>query len=96
VGAVHVTYFTDPVCPWSWAAEPAVRRLQVEFGESVSITYVMGGLGRVFRAPVKIMRHVRGDDDVHRLYDTADPAQLRAAATCGRPPEGVVRAASGR
>jgi putative protein-disulfide isomerase len=58
VGAVHVTYFTDPACPWSWAAEPAVRRLQVEFGEDVSITYVMGGLAREFRKPVETMHHV--------------------------------------
>jgi Thioredoxin len=138
VGAVHVTYFTDPACPWSWAAEPAVRRLEVEFGETVSITYVMGGLAREFREPVKTMRQVldaagasamptdprlwldapridlrshaiveafgadierphqaardgerhvpfpsfavRGDDVVHWVYDTTDPAQLRAAA----------------
>jgi predicted DsbA family dithiol-disulfide isomerase len=58
VGAVHVQYFTDPACPWSWAAEPAVRRLQVEFGEGVSITYVMGGLAREFREPLETMRHV--------------------------------------
>jgi predicted DsbA family dithiol-disulfide isomerase len=43
VGAVHVTYYTDPACPWSWAAEPAVRRLLVEFGDDISITYVMVG-----------------------------------------------------
>jgi putative protein-disulfide isomerase len=58
VGAVHVTYYTDPACPWSWAAEPAVRRLLVEFGHDVSITYVMGGLAREFRTPVETMRHV--------------------------------------
>jgi predicted DsbA family dithiol-disulfide isomerase len=58
VGAVHVTYYTDPACPWSWAAEPAVRRLQVEFGEEVSITYVMGGMAREFRKPLETMRHV--------------------------------------
>jgi hypothetical protein len=78
------------------------RRLQVKFGESVSITYLMGGVAPEFRVPVKTMRRVldaaaqaaregeqrvpfpsfavRGDDDVHRLYDTTDPAQLRAAA----------------
>ncbi len=39
-------YYTDPACPWSWANEPAVRRLMVEFGDSLSWTYVMGGLAR--------------------------------------------------
>jgi protein-disulfide isomerase-like protein with CxxC motif len=108
VGAVHVQYVTDPACPCSWAAEPAVRRLQVEFGDQVSITYVMGGLAREFREPLQTMRRVldartreaardgerrvpfpsfavRGDDHVHWLYDTIDPAELRAAAVRDRP-----------
>jgi predicted DsbA family dithiol-disulfide isomerase len=58
VGAVHVTYYTDPACPWSWAAEPGLRRLQSEFGATLSITYVMGGLAREFRKPVETMHHV--------------------------------------
>ena len=58
MAVVHVVYFTDPACPWSWAAEPAVRRLQVEFGDEVSITYVMGGLAREFKRPQETMRHV--------------------------------------
>jgi predicted DsbA family dithiol-disulfide isomerase len=58
VGAVHVTYFTDPACPWSWAAEPGLRRLQAEFGDSLSFTYVMGGLAREFRKPTETMHHV--------------------------------------
>jgi putative protein-disulfide isomerase len=53
-----VTYYTDPACPYSWAAEPALRRLQVEFAEELSITYVMGGLAREFRRPLETMRHV--------------------------------------
>jgi predicted DsbA family dithiol-disulfide isomerase len=58
VGAVHVTYYTDPACPWSWAAEPGLRRLQSEFGAALDITYVMGGLAREFRKPLETMRHV--------------------------------------
>jgi putative protein-disulfide isomerase len=58
VGAVHVTYYTDPACPWSWAAEPGLRRLQAEFGDSLEITYVMGGMAREFRKPLETMRHV--------------------------------------
>lgn len=52
MGVIHVAYFTDPACPWSWAAEPALRRLQVEFGDQVRITYVMGGLAREFPRPL--------------------------------------------
>ncbi|HEX2104358.1 MAG TPA: DsbA family protein [Solirubrobacteraceae bacterium] len=58
MGVVHVTYYTDPACPWSWAAEPGLRRLQAEFGDSLEITYVMGGLAREFRKPLETMRHV--------------------------------------
>jgi len=48
---VRVRYHTDPACPASWAAEPVVRRLLVEFGADLEITYVMGGLAREYEAP---------------------------------------------
>lgn len=44
--AVRVRCITDPACVWSWAAEPAVRSLTVEFGEELEWTFVMGGLAR--------------------------------------------------
>ncbi|MGB0092047.1 MAG: hypothetical protein WBP81_05885 [Solirubrobacteraceae bacterium] len=34
MAVVHVHYFTDPCCPWSWALEPA------------RFTYVMAGMAR--------------------------------------------------
>jgi protein-disulfide isomerase-like protein with CxxC motif len=43
---VIVSYHTDPVCPWSWAAEPVVRKLMTEFGEALEWRFVMGGLAR--------------------------------------------------
>jgi predicted DsbA family dithiol-disulfide isomerase len=48
---VRLRYHTDPACPASWAAEPLLRRLLVEFGADLSITYVMGGLAREYEAP---------------------------------------------
>ena len=48
---VRLRYHTDPTCPASWAAEPALRRLMVEFGADLSITYVMGGLAREYAEP---------------------------------------------
>jgi len=44
--AVHVRYYTDPACSASWAAEPAIRRLMVEFGSDLSFEWIMGGLAR--------------------------------------------------
>jgi predicted DsbA family dithiol-disulfide isomerase len=43
---VQVRFYTDPVCPWSWAAEPALRRLMWEFDGELEFTWVMGGLAR--------------------------------------------------
>jgi predicted DsbA family dithiol-disulfide isomerase len=41
---VSGTYYTDPFCPWCWAAEGAFRRLQAEY--DVEITFVIAGLAR--------------------------------------------------
>jgi putative protein-disulfide isomerase len=43
---VNARYYTDPADPLSWTAEPAVRKLMVEFGDDIAWTYVMGGLAR--------------------------------------------------
>jgi putative protein-disulfide isomerase len=52
---LRVRYYTDPACPASWAAEPALRKLMVEFGDDISITYVMGGLARQFEDPAAMI-----------------------------------------
>jgi putative protein-disulfide isomerase len=52
---VRLTYYTDPACPWSWAAEPALRRLQMEFGDEVRITYVMAGMARELNDPLRLL-----------------------------------------
>ena len=43
---VTVSYHTDPACPWSWGAEPAVRKLMTDFGEGLEWRFVMAGLAR--------------------------------------------------
>ncbi|HXE43728.1 MAG TPA: DsbA family protein [Conexibacter sp.] len=48
---IEASYYTDPVCPWSWALEPSLRRLQVEFGEAIAIEYVIGGRWPSFEDP---------------------------------------------
>jgi predicted DsbA family dithiol-disulfide isomerase len=46
IDVVHIYYYTDPMCPWSWALEPALRKLAVEFGDGLSLRYVMCGMAR--------------------------------------------------
>ena len=40
----------------SWAAQPALRRVQAEFGDQVRITYAMGGLAREIGDPLAHLR----------------------------------------
>jgi predicted DsbA family dithiol-disulfide isomerase len=42
----QVRFYSDPACGWSWAAEPALRRLLWEFEGELEIVWVMGGLAR--------------------------------------------------
>jgi predicted DsbA family dithiol-disulfide isomerase len=48
ISPVHTYYYTDPACPWSWALEPALRKLSHELAGSLAVTYVMVGMARQF------------------------------------------------
>lgn len=41
---VKVIYFTDPICSTCWGIEPQLRKLKLEYGDSIEIEYRMGGL----------------------------------------------------
>jgi putative protein-disulfide isomerase len=41
---IEVTYFTDPLCSWSWAFEAIWRRLRYELADRISWRYVLGGM----------------------------------------------------
>jgi predicted DsbA family dithiol-disulfide isomerase len=45
---VQLRFYTDPACPWSWNAEPALRRVMWEFEDEVEFVWVMGGLARSY------------------------------------------------
>jgi putative protein-disulfide isomerase len=70
VPELAATIFTDPYCPWSWAAEPQLRRLQVEFGARLGFTFVIVGL----------RRRIEARDAVALALETMD-----AAAASGMP-----------
>lgn len=41
-----VEYYTDPLCCWSWAMEPQMRKLRYLLKDRLRIKYIMGGLLR--------------------------------------------------
>jgi putative protein-disulfide isomerase len=51
VAEVSAILFTDPYCPWCWAAQPQLRRLLAEFGDEVSLTFVLAGPARLPDGP---------------------------------------------
>jgi protein-disulfide isomerase-like protein with CxxC motif len=58
---VVVTYFTDPFCSWSWALEPLLRELEWEFGQTLSINYVICGMARQFGEPQPLVLEILAD-----------------------------------
>jgi predicted DsbA family dithiol-disulfide isomerase len=69
---VPVDYFTDPACPISWGTEPIVRRLAVEFGDSLEWRLVMGGLARDYAGHEKGAL-VRWVEDAAEIEMPIDP-----------------------
>ncbi len=55
MSAVEVSYYTDPCCPWSWALEASLRRLEREFGPQLRFNFVMSGMAREFAAPLTMV-----------------------------------------
>lgn len=41
---IEITYYTDPLCCWSWGFEPQWRRFLYEFKGKIKYRYCMGGL----------------------------------------------------
>ena len=41
---IKVIYFTDPICSSCWGIEPQLRKLKLEYGNTIEIEYRMGGL----------------------------------------------------
>lgn len=41
---VEITFYTDPLCCWSWALLPELLKVKANFNDSVCLNYCMGGL----------------------------------------------------
>src|SRR4051812_2644561 len=55
---LNITYYTDPLCCWSWAFEPQWRRLLFEYGEQITFQLKMGGLIPAWNAYHDATNHV--------------------------------------
>lgn len=73
VKPVRVIYYTDPICSSCWGIEPQLRKLKLEYGNSIELEYRMGGLlpdwsynsGGISK-PSDVARHW---DEVSAYYD---------------------------
>jgi putative protein-disulfide isomerase len=41
---INITCFTDPLCCWSWAMEPQIRKFRFQFRHHINWQYRLGGL----------------------------------------------------
>ena len=40
----HLVYFADPMCSWCWGFSPVITAIAAQFGETLPIRLVLGGL----------------------------------------------------
>lgn len=43
-GRIKATFYTDPLCCWSWAIDSHWKKLLQNYGDRISYEYVMGGM----------------------------------------------------
>ncbi|TPI74599.1 DsbA family protein [Mesorhizobium sp. B2-8-9] len=80
---LEISYFTDPLCCWSWGLEPQLRRLRYGFRGKVALRLRMGGMiggWDRFCDPVH---------DIHRPIQMG-PLWIHASAVTGMPLEPVI------
>ncbi|WP_162915343.1 DsbA family protein [Paraflavitalea soli] len=41
---IQATWFTDPLCCWSWGMQPHLDQWQAGYGDQLTLQYVMGGM----------------------------------------------------
>lgn len=75
---LEITYFTDPLCCWSWGYEPQIRRLRYGFAGRIGWRLRVGVLIRdwkTFRDPI---------NDVHRPVQMG-PVWIHCGVVTGMP-----------
>ncbi len=77
-GRLEGTYYTDPLCSWSWAFEAPWRRLRRSLGDRLAVRTAMGGLLPDWRSFSDSV------NDIHRPAQMA-PAWISVAELSGMP-----------
>lgn len=78
VAGIGITYFTDPLCCWSWGFEPQWRRLRYAYAGRLAVRIRMGGM---------IPGWDRFEDPLNAIYRPAQmgPLWLQAKHVTGMP-----------
>lgn len=73
-----IEYYTDPLCCWSWAMEPQMRKLRYLLKDRLKINYIMGGL-------IKDWKHYSDDLNNVKLPSQLGPLWMEARLRSGQP-----------
>ena len=57
--APHLIYFADPMCSWCWGFSPVIQAIEHEFGDTLPIRVVLGGLRPGTRDPMQAADRAR-------------------------------------
>lgn len=74
----QVEYYTDPLCCWSWAMEPQMRKLRFLLKDRLKIKYIMGGL-------IKDWKHYSDNLNNINLPAHFGPLWMEAKQRSGQP-----------
>ncbi|MBK6264081.1 DsbA family protein [Marivirga sp. S37H4] len=56
--SIEITFYTDPLCCWSWGLKPQLQQLLNTFGEDMSLTYCMCGMIKNWESSTDLLHSI--------------------------------------
>ena len=72
-----VHYYTDPLCCWSWAFEKTWQQFQDEFGDKISVQYILCGMIPDWKTYNDPMNNVSPAIERQYLYKVREAVMVR-------------------
>lgn len=78
---IEITVFTDPMCPWSYASEPILRKAKSHYGERLHFRFVMSKSFLFSADDTMERRNHRSSESWHEVAERYEmPVRLRRIA----------------